>query len=277
MSNKIKSVFILLMIGVSQAVHAECDLWAEPLDHQSIKVHYDVTSCKKAVQNKGVQLCLKKGQNFLGTCIQGKKHYTNDTKGSYIFSELSEDTNYKIKGLYKEKVWGQKVSFWKKFDKTAQTTSKQTVSCKDKTVELTGNSNKVGASGIFHENFQSWKAFDNKSSSMWQSKIWEAPAWISYQWSKPQVINQYSITFPNETMKRQAPKDWELQGWDGENWITVDSRSNQTKWGKEETRTYNVATPKSFKKYRLNFTDDNDFRKGILAISIGNLTFKSCV
>ena len=269
-------VFVIANIGFSQAVYAECDMWSEPIDHQSIKVHYDVTSCDNVAEDKAVKLCLKKADAFLGTCIKGKQNYTRDKKGSYIFSGLSEGTKYRIKGLYLEKVWGKKLAFWKKFDRIKQATNKQNVQCIEKTAALTGNTKKIDASGIFHASFPSWKAFDKDPSSMWQSKIWEAPAWISYQWATPQIINQYSITFPNEQMKRQAPKDWELQGWDGEEWITVDSRHNQTKWGGKETRIYTVATPGNYKKYRLHFTDDNDFRKGILAISIGDLSLKSC-
>lgn len=270
-------VFIIANIGFSQAVQAECDLWSESIDHQSIKIHYDVTSCKKVAEDKGVKLCLTKADSFLGTCVRGKKNYTSDKKGSYIFSGLSEGTKYRIKGLYKENLWHKKMTFWKKFDRISQSTNKQNVQCNEKTTVLTGNTKKIDASGIFHSNFPSWKAFDNESSSMWQSKIWEAPAWISYQWSTPQIINQYSITYPNEHIKRQAPKDWELQGWNGEAWIIVDSRFNQTSWGKKETRTYTVTNPGNFKKYRLYFTDDNDFRDGILAISIGGLSLKSCV
>jgi len=270
-------VFVIVNIGFPQIVQAECDLWSESVDNKSIKVHYDATSCKNAVKDKGIKLCLKKADSFLGTCIKGKKNYTNDKKGTYIFSGLSEGTKYRIKGLYKENVWKKKVSFWKQFDRIEQATNKQNIQCHEKTAVLTGNTKQIDASGIFHEKFPVWKAFDKEPTSMWQSKIWETPAWISYQWSTPQVINQYSITYPDEHMKRQAPKNWRLQAWDGEFWVNIDSRSNQTKWAKKETRTYSVSTPGKYKKYRLYFTDDNDFRKGILAISIGNISFKSCV
>lgn len=270
-------VLILANVGFSQVVNAECDLWSEPIDYQSIKVHYDVTSCNNVLQDKGVKLCLARADSFFGTCIRGKKNYTTDKKGSYIFSGLSEGTKYRIKGLYKENVWKKKVVFWKKFDRIKQTTSTLNVQCNEKTAVLTGNTAKIDASGIFHAKFPIWKAFDSETSSMWQSKIWEAPAWISYQWPTPQIINQYSITYPDEHIKRQAPKDWELQGWDGESWVPVDSRVNQTKWGKKETRTYTVASPGNYKKYRLHFTDDNDFRDGILAISIGDFSLSSCI
>ncbi|MCF6204021.1 MAG: discoidin domain-containing protein [Methylococcaceae bacterium] len=268
--------FLIIYTGASQVAHAECDLWSEPIDHRSIKVHYDITSCKKAIKDKGVKLCLKKANSYLGACIKGSNKYTEDKKGTYTFAGLTEGTKYKIKGLYKENIAWKKVTYWKKFDRTIQTTNKQNVQCNEKTVVLSGKTTKIDTSGIFHANFPSWKAFDNKSSSMWQSKIWEEPAWISYQWNKAQAINQYSITYPSKHSKKRAPKNWEFQGWNGEKWVTVDTRSNQTKWGENETRTYSVSEPGNYVKYRLYFTDDNDYRDGILAISIASLSFKNC-
>jgi len=73
-----------------------------------------------------------------------------------------------------------------------------------------------------------------------------------------------------------APKNWELQGWNGTEWEVIDSRSNEASWSGGETRTFTVATPNSFAKYRLNVTDDNIGLPGVLLIAIGDVSFESC-
>jgi hypothetical protein len=141
---------------------------------------------------------------------------------------------------------------------------------------LTGDTASVDASGIFSTSYPAWQAFDESMSSMWISNVWETPAWISYEWNSPRFIDQYSIRYANGDIKTRAPRDWSLQGWNGSDWVIVDARSNQTAWAGSETRSYTVASPGSYLKYRLHVEDDNDNRNGIVVISLGNLSLRGC-
>ncbi|WP_045119455.1 hypothetical protein [Haliangium ochraceum] len=71
----------------------------------------------------------------------------------------------------------------------------------------------------------------------------------------------------------RAPRDWTLQGRDpaADEWVTVDSRSEQVFWNGVETRSFEVAEPGSFARYRLHVTRDNDARAPIVAVSIDDL------
>ncbi|MCH9649588.1 MAG: discoidin domain-containing protein [Deltaproteobacteria bacterium] len=149
--------------------------------------------------------------------------------------------------------------------------------CSDQVPTLTGNTSAVSTSGIFSSSYPAWKAFDGSNSSMWISQVWETPAWIAYNFGSARVIDRYTITNTNGSLTSRAPKDFTLQGSNnGSLWATLDTRSNQTGWVSGTPRSYTVANPGSYSRYRLHITDDNDFRAGVVVISIGNLQFESC-
>jgi hypothetical protein len=150
--------------------------------------------------------------------------------------------------------------------------------CSEQTTELTQDSANVEASGTLSSFFQPWKAFDKQPSSLWISATNETPAWISYSWDTPLAISQYSITYANWGITSYAPKAWELQGWNGQNWKTVDSRLNEVNWSSGESRSYTIPPSQvSYDKYRLHFSDDNnDHHAGVLLLPIAEISFKSC-
>ncbi len=148
--------------------------------------------------------------------------------------------------------------------------------CTKQTSELTNKTSDIKASGNYNSFYTAKNAFDKVESSMWISAVGETPAWISYSWGVPRIINKYSIKYKNGRIKTRAPKDWQLQGWNGSKWITTDSRTNETNWAGTETRNFTVATPGNYNKYRLYFTDDNDERDGVEVISIGDISLETC-
>lgn len=132
----------------------------------------------------------------------------------------------------------------------------------------------VTRSGVYSASEEAWQAFDsNPTGTMWISETWTAsPVWISYEWTDgPRQITRYSIHFVNGSLTSRAPRDFQLQGWNGTAWVTVDSRTNEVNWAGVELRHYTVAAPGSYSKYRLYVTEDNDSRALIVAVSIGNL------
>jgi hypothetical protein len=97
--------------------------------------------------------------------------------------------------------------------------------------------------------------------------------------TSPRYVNKYSITYANGSILTRAPRDWQLQGWNGASWANLDTRSWQRGWLGLETRSFVVTIPGTYTSYRLNVTEDNDDRPspaGIVALSIGRLTLESC-
>ncbi len=155
----------------------------------------------------------------------------------------------------------------------------QPSSCVDQVPTLTGNTSAVSSSGIFGLSYEAWTAFDADvgGSSMWISEVFETPAWIAYDFGVGTVIDRYLIRNCNgQHLTSRAPKDFTFEGWDGTDWITIDTRTGETNWLSCQPRTYIVASPGSYSQYRLHITDDNDIRQGVVVISISDLQFLPC-
>ncbi|NTX41480.1 hypothetical protein HUA78_44330 [Myxococcus sp. CA033] len=138
----------------------------------------------------------------------------------------------------------------------------------------------VTRSGAFGPGYEAWLAFDevDSSSSMWISGLQQSPAWIGYEWADgPRRIIRYAIRFSNGSLTSRAPKAWTLQGWNGSQWVVVDTRTNEVNWGGTERRVYTLAATATYPKFRLNVTDDNDSRAGIEVVSIGRLELLGCL
>ena len=130
----------------------------------------------------------------------------------------------------------------------------------------------VTQSGTYGSGYEGWKVFDSSDSTMWISATYQTPAWIGYEFAgAPRRVVNYSIRYVNGSIRTRAPRNWTLQGWNGSSWVILDARSGQINWGGVETRTFSVATPGYYNRYRLNVTDDNDTRTGVVVISMGKL------
>ncbi|MEM1205177.1 MAG: discoidin domain-containing protein [Acidobacteriota bacterium] len=151
--------------------------------------------------------------------------------------------------------------------------------CTDQVPTLTGPSPAVTTSGDFGSTYRAWKAFDGNltGQSMWISEVFETPAWIAYDFAAPTVVDRYTINHHNgSSLTSRAPKDFELQGWDGGAWVVVDQRQGETGWISGSPRSYSVQNPGSYPRYRLYITDDNDPRAGVVVISMVDLRFEYC-
>lgn len=135
----------------------------------------------------------------------------------------------------------------------------------------------VLTSGEFNGSFPAFQAFDGSRTSMWISETFETPAFIGYEFADgPRTITSYAINYVNGQITTRAPKEFTLQGFDGNGWVVVDARSNETGWSGNERREYQVSQPGSFSQYRLHVTDDNDDRAGVVVISLGDLELIGC-
>ncbi|MCL1123732.1 discoidin domain-containing protein [Shewanella surugensis] len=144
----------------------------------------------------------------------------------------------------------------------------------DQTQVQTGPSLNISASGEYSSSYPAWRAFDDNPSSMWISQVWQTPAWIDYRFPEAKMIEDYRIQYTNGSITTRAPKEFSLQGSNGSSWVTLDTRSNETNWSGNEARCYAVADPGYYNQYRLQATDDNDSRGGVVVISIGDLSLE---
>jgi hypothetical protein len=161
----------------------------------------------------------------------------------------------------------------------APRSQEQALACENMVPVMTGATTPSGSvtrSGVFSASYEAWQAFDG-TNSMWLSLENQTPAWIGYQWfNGAKTIQRYAITYTNGSITTRAPKQWTFEGWNGSAWVVLDTRTNQVNWAGFERREYAVPSPGAYTRYRLNITDDNDTRSGIVVVSMGKLELLNC-
>jgi hypothetical protein len=98
------------------------------------------------------------------------------------------------------------------------------------------------------------RAFDLNTYTQWLYA--GLTGWLQYDLGHAERVLRYSVTStPDANLVERDPKDWQLQGSnDGSNWTTLDTQSDQKRF---ELKTYAVASPGSYRYYRLNITANN--------------------
>ncbi|GGG91270.1 hypothetical protein GCM10007415_27330 [Parapedobacter pyrenivorans] len=76
--------------------------------------------------------------------------------------------------------------------------------------------------------------------------------WLQFELNEPTVAGAYTITSANDLPERD-PIDWNVQGsHDGENWVTIDSRSGEIFEERFQLKVYRINNEVAYKFYRLN-------------------------
>ncbi|MGG3504994.1 discoidin domain-containing protein [Paenibacillus lautus] len=114
----------------------------------------------------------------------------------------------------------------------------------------------ASASSMFNSRIFAYLAFNRvQETSGWTSNTIN-PSWIQYEFPTPKLIRRYSMKsdgYPN-----RMAKDWTLLGSnDGVNWVTLDTRVNQTAWGANSVRYFDFNNNVDYKIYRINITANN--------------------
>ncbi|MBN2137991.1 MAG: hypothetical protein JW720_09300 [Sedimentisphaerales bacterium] len=89
----------------------------------------------------------------------------------------------------------------------------------------------------------------------------EYPHWVSLELNEPRICTEYALqTGPyGRDDTGRMPQEWLLQGSDdGEKWVDLDQRADQTDWKNNERRPYKTAPPAAFKHYRFYCTKGNN-------------------
>ena len=103
--------------------------------------------------------------------------------------------------------------------------------------------------------YVAWKAFNFSSSTQdaWLHTNGLPAGWLAYEFKNPKVINQYNIVGPYANQATAMPRDWTFEGWDGTDWVILDTVTANTALSYIGTFTNTTA----YKKYRINITANN--------------------
>jgi len=109
------------------------------------------------------------------------------------------------------------------------------------------------------------ETFDTDAGTKWFNGNGGTTGWIMYDFGSGnnQTIKGYSITSASDVPGRD-PKTWTLQGSnDGSTFTNLDSQSGQTFTYRQQTNTYSIGSPGSYRYYRLNVTANNGDASGL--------------
>ena len=96
------------------------------------------------------------------------------------------------------------------------------------------------------------KLIDRDVTTKWLT--FDKTAFIQLELEKADVVIKYALTSANDYSGRD-PSDWELVGSnDGENWTTLDTRTDEVFSDRHETKVYEFENKKEYLYYRLNIT-----------------------
>lgn len=132
--------------------------------------------------------------------------------------------------------------------------------------EMTSDTEPSGvASSNSRESFDGtpWYSFGGNPTQCWTAldesigSVYIVPVYIQYEFPQAVTIRRYSMVIdePIPYFSLKTAKAWEFQGSNnGSSWTVLDTRSGQTAW---TSLIFNIASPQSFKFYRLSITESN--------------------
>ena len=136
----------------------------------------------------------------------------------------------------------------------------------------------VTYSGTFSEDYPGFQAFDG-TNSLWLSNQNVDSVWLAYEWGAAvsKTVASYDITFTNGSLDERGPRDWQLQGWNGSDWVVLDSETGHDDWAITSSRSFDADVLGAFVQHRLLFLNDNfeppTYPDPIHLISVGRVQF----
>lgn len=115
----------------------------------------------------------------------------------------------------------------------------------------------VTASATFG-GYAPYKTCDGLISQYWLMAA--TSGWLKYDFGDNNAIqiNSYSLQANSVPEPNRMPKNWTFKGSnDNSNWDTLDTRTNESSWGDEETRNYVISSPGTYRYYMLDISANN--------------------
>jgi len=126
----------------------------------------------------------------------------------------------------------------------------------DRIPQMTSATTPIGivSASSTYGGYNVWAAFDDSDSSAWCSTT--STGWLAYEFASPKIIKKYTI-YPWTSYLARAPKNFTFEGWDGSQWVVLDTRTNITDWANYVKKEFHLSNTTPYKKYRLNVTANN--------------------
>jgi len=94
-------------------------------------------------------------------------------------------------------------------------------------------------------------AFDGNNNTDWGSTGTNTGTLTYTLSSGTAVCDAYYIRASGSRLPTMAPSSWEFQGYNGSNWLTLDTRQSENGWSRGEVRFYEFPNQTAYSAYRL--------------------------
>ena len=101
---------------------------------------------------------------------------------------------------------------------------------------------------------EAWRGFGNDSSGMWWLSATVAPVWLEIEFPLPVTAATYRLFMP-AVSTNNFPKGWQIQGWNGSAWVTLDTQTAQNLVVGANAYTIPVGNRGQYTRYRILITD----------------------
>ncbi|WP_051870407.1 hypothetical protein [Brevibacillus laterosporus] len=81
--------------------------------------------------------------------------------------------------------------------------------------------------------------------------------WLAYEFPTKTIVNKYTL-LPTSWVKN-APKTWTFEGWNGTEWVVLDSQNNIEDWKGYVNKEFIFNNNTPYIKYRINITATNGY------------------
>lgn len=124
---------------------------------------------------------------------------------------------------------------------------------------MTNNTTPSGTVADSAGSANAYKVFArNDTSTAYYVLAAATSGWISYTFaSGTKVVDGYMLKAPSIRTERMITS-WKFQGYNGSNWVTLDTRNGETGWASGEWRYYDFVNTTGYSAYRIFWTATDD-------------------
>lgn len=122
------------------------------------------------------------------------------------------------------------------------------------TVTKTSNAGPSDTTADHDGSVNAWQAFDRDSATDAQYNG-DVAGWISYDFAgaTTKKVDAYWVQATTD-VPGDTPSAWTLEGFDGTNWVVLDTRLSQVEWSSGERRYFEMPNVTGYQSYRFKWT-----------------------
>lgn len=119
--------------------------------------------------------------------------------------------------------------------------------------KMSDNTTPSGTAASDTGSVDAYKVFDFESSTTYSPA--GTSGWVSYNPGSSMVADAYWLVAPADAGAVDGMiTTWEFEGYDGSNWVTLDSRVNESGWRTSERRYFEFVNTTAYQAYRVSWS-----------------------